>query len=437
MDINQPFQLLDLPLELRTLILSFLLPNVPIIACSVQNSPNTDSPPRNCSPYAWETFQQPSDYNYRRHDEDDPYSPQILRVNRQLHDEATSYLYHQKTFVLSIYNFGYDFLKESNQLENLPLLPYSEIKEFIIEVGPHTLPTQGTRLHWNLLKLCGLIHQRGIHFKKLRVGFTDQVSGRREFDAEAEWHLPFPKNIPLWEHIDLPPAKPIPLWEYTNDEPQNIPPELTPDDYRERNFEYTAWKAGFSSTFTYLASPLRMLSSVAEQAIIDLPRSCENKPHYKMLKQWYEEGLDGRYPFDEDDGVLKDYRWWFEHPYGPKEGCEDKCEECVAYAFEKEKGRKVWGDLLRLREWELEESYWRYIELKGSVSTEDMEVWEVWENVDPCSLTFWQRVRKGCMQWLEVWMGKEGGREVYRWICPWGMVGKVQGFLEDVLECIE
>ncbi|KAL8778722.1 MAG: hypothetical protein Q9213_007275 [Squamulea squamosa] len=357
MDIVQPFRLLDLPTELRAHILTVLLPNVPIIACSKDFSSNAGFPDRNCSPYDWEPLPQPSIYNYQRYVDDDPYSPQILRVNRQLHAEGTSYLYHQKTFVLSVYNFGYDFLKESSQLDTLPIFPYGEIKEFVIEVGPHTLTTEGTRVHRNLLKLCGLISESGIHFKKLRVDFTDQKSGRWEYPEIDKWHHLLSASVIHWgyaddEEWDCPTANPIPLWEYTDDEPQNIPPELNHDEYRERNFEYTAWEEGFASTFAYLASPLRMLSGVADEAIVDLPRSYKDKEHYKILKQWYEEGLDGRYPFDEDgDGVLEDCWWWFEHPDGPKEVCGDACEECVAYALEKEKEREAWKERMSSMKW--------------------------------------------------------------------------------------
>ncbi|KAL8732962.1 MAG: hypothetical protein Q9166_002360 [cf. Caloplaca sp. 2 TL-2023] len=326
---DKHFRLLDLPYDMRERVLSHVLPSVPEIDCDTEYSPCLDIP-RNCCPYSYETIRKTSDYSFFRSYDGDGYSPQILRVNRQLSEEGIAYLYRRKIFIITIYNTGYDFLKASGQLETLPPLPYHEIKEFVIRIMPRTLPTEGDRARWYLLWLCGLIQEQKVHFKNLRIDFTDQISGR--------WEPQEPNPEDPW---DAPPRKPVPIWEYIDDKPENVPPEFTNDDYPRRvNFDYIAWNEGFDSSIAWLASPLRMLSGVADAVVVDLPRSCVGKPHYEELNLWYEEGLSGRFSFDEDDRILRDCRWNFKHPYGPKENCEDGCEECIEHTKQQEESRQ-------------------------------------------------------------------------------------------------
>ncbi|KAI4240222.1 MAG: hypothetical protein L6R40_005251 [Gallowayella cf. fulva] len=201
-------------------------------------------------------------YEYNLGDYKDGYLPQILRVSRQLRQEGTAYLYHRKTFIITVYHTGFDFLKGSGQLQTLPNLPFYEMKEFVIRIPPHTLRTHGTRLRGSLVWLCGLLHQSGARFKKLRIDFTDQLS---------EWD-PWPKEVPLWE--------------YTDDSPESIPTELLLNDEEEwyTNFEYLAWREGCYSTWEWLVSPLAMLSGVADKCIIDIPRSYQGNKHYEDVK---------------------------------------------------------------------------------------------------------------------------------------------------------
>ncbi|KAL8675867.1 MAG: hypothetical protein Q9224_007364, partial [Gallowayella concinna] len=205
----QTFRLFDLPNDIRDVLFSHLLPSVPAIDCDTQHS-------------LW------PEYSFSRHDDDDNdcndgYVPQILRVNHKLYNEGIDYLYLRKTFVINVYHTGFDFLKSSTQLRTLPNLPYHKMKEVIIRIPPHTLPTEGSDLRYNLLWLCGLLHSNDIHFKKMRIDFTDQYSGTWE-----------PQNLaPETRHWNDEPddtntnplPKMLPLWEYTDDEPINIPPQ--------------------------------------------------------------------------------------------------------------------------------------------------------------------------------------------------------------------
>ncbi|KAL8875228.1 MAG: hypothetical protein Q9198_006381 [Flavoplaca austrocitrina] len=77
-----------------------------------------------------------------------------------------------------------------------------------------------------------------------------------------------------------------------------------------------------------------------------------------MLKRYYEERLEGRYGFDEDDPDLIGLRWAFKHPHGPREYWEDMCMECLAFTMEMKRKRKEDAECVK-REWD-----------------EDLEMWE-------------------------------------------------------------
>ncbi|KAL9010393.1 MAG: hypothetical protein Q9180_009298, partial [Flavoplaca navasiana] len=119
-----------------------------------------------------------------------------------------------------------------------------------------------------------------------------------------------------------------------------------------------------------------MLSGVADQAIVQIPHFCTGNPRYEMLKQYYEERLEGRYGFDEDDPDLIGLRWAFKHPHGPREYCEDMCMDCHAFTMEMKRKRKEDADRLK-REWD-----------------EDLEIWERFPGSEDLVLTRWQRGRR-------------------------------------------
>ncbi|KAL8799985.1 MAG: hypothetical protein Q9182_005495 [Xanthomendoza sp. 2 TL-2023] len=324
----QPFRLLDLGPDIRTVLFSHLLPSVAIIYPVAEADP-------------WPK------YSFSRHKDNDDdwydgYVPQILRVNHQLYEEGIAYLYARKTFVIRIYNSGFDFLKASTQLDNLPNLPYHIMKEFIILVPPHILPTQGADLRYNLLWLCGLLQSHGVHFRRLRINFTNQDSGKWEprppVTQSRDW---------LDANDDLSPPRMIPLWEYTDDEPENIPPDFVDRRHDCLNFEYTAWQQGYTSTWAWLASPLIMMHGVADECVIEPPYSYRGNPHYEGVKVWYERYLEGRIEeIDQKDQDVQDCWWSFRHPDGAKEDCEEGCEECVE--------QKEWMKMVRGfgRRWE-------------------------------------------------------------------------------------
>ena len=168
-----------------------------------------------------------------------------MLLNRQISAEAKDYLYYTRTFVIDVYQYGFDFLKISGPLEYLPPLPYGLMKEFVIRIMPENLPTAGTQVHSNLLQLCGLIDQHKIHFRKLRI---ECMSKTDQF-------------ISFWEEDDAMLGS-------------DWPPEISDERWDQPNIDYLAWECDFGSSFAYLISPLRLLYGVADEVVIQLPKSC-------------------------------------------------------------------------------------------------------------------------------------------------------------------
>ncbi|KAL8706073.1 MAG: hypothetical protein Q9201_000838 [Fulgogasparrea decipioides] len=268
------FRLLDLPVEIRTHILTFLLPNLPSIECDLDWSPLNNNAPRRTSPSTW-YVEDDAVFDFR--DDGGPCYPQILCVNRQLYWEGTDYLYKQKTYKINVFEFGIDFLKESTQLCCLPPLPYHRMKEFVIQVrASNPLEETGCRLRDNLLWLCGLLHHNNVRLNKLKIVFSPSPYAW----AEA--------------------------WDET--EPRELPEEVRYNDgFLQENHERIARDWGFASTFAWILSPVALLPVVGE-CTIEVPEPLRQKSHIVKLAKWYEKGIDGRYTFDGEAWPLKDDR---------------------------------------------------------------------------------------------------------------------------------
>lgn len=265
--------ILDLPTEIRTHILSYLLPDLPAIECDFEWSPIYNDPPRHVSPQDWEPSYEYASYNFRLDKE--RCSTAILRVNRQLYADGVRYLYAQRAYKLNVFDYGFDFLTESGQLRELPPLPYTKIKEFVIQITPCDLARTGWRLRSNLVWLCGLLGRKNIHIKKLRVEFV------------GDMHASF------WSDA----------WDETE---SDHPTPLLPDDniFDLPNVNLVAHDQGFDSTFAWMISPLALLPKTGECAI-EVPWSIREKGHILDLARWYEEGVDGTYAFDDDRCLQK------------------------------------------------------------------------------------------------------------------------------------
>ncbi|KAL8708286.1 MAG: hypothetical protein Q9225_007624 [Loekoesia sp. 1 TL-2023] len=261
-------RVLDLPTEIRIQILSYLLPDLPVIECDVDWSPNYNDPPRYVSPHDWEPEHECAAYDFRSDKE--PCSTAILRANRQLHADGLRYLYVGKTYKLTVFDYGFDFLASSGQLRQLPPLPYTEIKEFVIQIAPCDLATTGWRLRSNLVWLCELLRNNNINFKKLRIEFVSDTRAGFWSDAWDETESDHPTPLSAEDNIhDLP------------------------------NANLIAHDEGFGSTFAWMIRPLALLPK-ADECAIEVPSSLREKGHILALAKRYKEGIDGSYAFDDD-----------------------------------------------------------------------------------------------------------------------------------------
>ncbi|KAL8671964.1 MAG: hypothetical protein Q9168_003560 [Polycauliona sp. 1 TL-2023] len=388
----QPFRLMDLPPEIRADIFGYLLPCVPVIGSDMDIDVGHIRYPEDENPYirvgicagsysgpwfpGWKAFQ----------------CVDVMVLNRQVHAETIAYLYSRKTYVATVYDYGFDFLDRSCEAIYFCPMPYDQMKEFVIRIVPCNLPTAGGSVRKKLIKICGEIDEfswkKKIHFKKLRIACMTESSDALK-ESQAAW------TSTLWQNPE------------DDDEPRTIPPPISDTKWNHPNFEHQAWQQGFDSSLAYLLTPLRMLSGIADEAVVEFPTSCDGKKHYEALKRYYEEGLDGRKPFCEQSEVLIDMRWQYKHYDGPIEFCEDMCPGCVEHTMAGYK--KHCEEVASLERLHLE---W------AAIKNDDLEDWERWKKDLHQPLTRWQRLRKGGMGGLEGSLGKAWGNRVYHWMFP-------------------
>ncbi|KAI4188245.1 MAG: hypothetical protein LQ346_005353 [Caloplaca aetnensis] len=340
---NTSIGLLDLPFELRTQILSLLLPDLPTIECDVDYSHTGNSCPRKLCPQTWTPGVIASDCQFRS--DGSECETAILRVCKQLHEEGTDYLYRRKTYKIHVFDYGIDFLSGGGELLALPLIPFHEMKELVIEVVGCGMTRTGTRLRDELAWICGLLRHHNVQLKKLRIDLGDWYWWMNSWDEtlSEECAPPLPPHLDVLENDDC-------------------------------NAEAAAWEEGFESTFAYIISALKLLPVVDECTIPipDIPttrwpiRGPEDDPwdegsdddssyegittwrkapqHIHDLAKWYEEGIDGTYAFEEDLRLQRDRAGFaarLKHPRGGPDAPPDwdcGCEDCVEY-FKEERRR--------------------------------------------------------------------------------------------------
>lgn len=323
MSTNTSFQLLNLPSELRTHILSYLLPDLPVIGCDIGWSPTADGPPRNFPVSIWTPGVAKSAYQFRSDDE--KCQTAVMRACRLLYHDSVDYLYRLKTFKIDVFDYGIDFLTHARHLLTLPLVPFDEMKEFVIQIVGCDMAETGYRLRENLVWLCGLLSHRKVHLKKLKIEFSsysDNWLGK--------------------------------AWDETESEDPK-PPTINESVNNECNAELAAWENGFFSTFAYIISPLALLP-IADECTIEVPERLGTKKHILDLARWYQEGIDGTYAF-EDNWRLKqdraDFEYKLKHPNGSRNR-KCNCADCVEHYKEldgkaeesrkwKENIKKKWG----------------------------------------------------------------------------------------------
>ncbi|KAL8692342.1 MAG: hypothetical protein Q9218_002616 [Villophora microphyllina] len=309
----EPFPIFDLPYELRIHILSFLLPDLPTIECDKAWSPLREFPPRKYSQDMWSC----NDYSawQFRSDEGSNYM-EVLRANRQLWKEGMDYLYERKSFKITVSDFGIDFLRDSDQLPKLPVLPYHRCKEFVIQIySCFHFVVMAHRLRENVAWVCGLLNHHNVRFQKLRITFPDyecwgdRIPMPADTPEEAQYEKP---NRCHWNWA----------WDSRLPQEEDVPETVSFADVDEPNNQLDIRDWGFHSTFHYMLSPVALLGHVANEVSIEVPPELrerkytddEGKERYYMveLAEWYREGLDGTCDFSEEEDWLRWDREWFE-----------------------------------------------------------------------------------------------------------------------------
>ncbi|KAI4240221.1 MAG: hypothetical protein L6R40_005250 [Gallowayella cf. fulva] len=266
----QPFRILDLPLELRFEILSYLLPSQSDISTPVSWDER----------YGWDTW-----------DPKDPTPcPGILLVNRQLYHEGISCLYAINSFHVTVTPTRCSFLNDENLviywLHRQPRFRYDAMKEFVIKIQSGDIPWTVDNLRNELIRLCRCFHFNNVHFRKLRIEFPEPLGPLRE----DYWGM-------TWEHTWSD------AWDAAEPKDWDLVPDVFEDD--EGGFvthhETAAYRKGTPSTFAWILCVFATLPALADQCIIKVPDSLQDKTHMLEIAQHYEKVLDGRVEISEKE----------------------------------------------------------------------------------------------------------------------------------------
>ncbi|KAL8710163.1 MAG: hypothetical protein Q9220_005246 [cf. Caloplaca sp. 1 TL-2023] len=319
-------RLLLLPFELRSQIWGYLLPDIPVI--------NIDA-----EPYIYR-FKSRYDPNYNGwntpgvlpkrnwtnlRENHDPCETQILRVNRQLHEECTEHLYAKRQYTLGVWSHNLNGQRLDGPIDNRPYHPHHRIENLVITVPSTAMFAGGSMLRESFVWMCGLLahHQahfdkpyfEKVHFKKLRIEFSDCCDDWKDaWDAAyiSDWNGSRPAFLSdRW--LSAQPDR-----HYTPPHPDVGVPFV--------NDEEEAYYSGFTSTFAWLLSPLAMLNNIADECVIDLPKSIKHQEHMIAEAQWYEEGLTGKYAFTvENSAMLRIDRDAFKTRWDHRDGHMKDC----------------------------------------------------------------------------------------------------------------
>ncbi|KAL8644505.1 MAG: hypothetical protein Q9226_007729 [Calogaya cf. arnoldii] len=339
-------------------------------------------------------------------------SPNIFLVNRQLYTEVFSYTYHHNTAKIMVDKIKLDFLQiyrhnwYTNKWDMLrsPLprnFPYWAMKEVVIEISlkdhcndlestPPSLQGRDYTIRKNLLELCAAIRDKNIRFKKLRITFPTRSKSADGWDTLWDSGNPDHMREDFWEHSI----------------------SINSDEQRAAFRHPTC-----PSSFAYVLSVFALCPNIADECIIELPKSLKEKAAMIAEAKKYDMGLDGRAPLLEDY-CLDDDRWDLEHEDGWP--CFDEaCKRCVQarkeLAEREELGnrRTEAGERL-IHAWSLRDGhiapgveFWEN-PLHGWVSP---KIWASWS---------WENTRLWGMNMMVEKLGCGQGRKLYD-LCFWGL----------------
>ena len=347
--------------------------------------------------------------------------PSILLVNRQLNAEAFSYIYRTNTLTLSMDSYSLSFhgvnyphygrwYYEEGAEPPSPLpqhFPYSSMKEVVIEVqvcltrSPQIEACEARRI---LRKLCGRLLSLKIHFRLLRIRFPSPEGKMMIDDATESGRISTDDWDTLWDsnnprHADealLEQAFPF-AW-------QNIWGSVR--DYARIPFDYP----NCPSTFAWVLSVFALCPAVANECVIELPKSLQGKVSMREVADRYEKILDGRLTNEEED-FLEEDQWALSHP-DPYGYCKKKtCRICIRNAAERaERSRR------QEIEHDVKERLLHAWALRDSIIAPGVEYWEsplqYWRDDDLTSW-WWEKARKWTMDAMEVKWGLQEGRNLY------------------------
>lgn len=169
-----PSSLLQLPFELRTYVLRYLLPNQPTIDPDLKTSESYRRRNWMIGDPSWASRgKQPKTPCSYCLDGDECHTA-ILRVNRQLHGEGTDIMYHHRNFVINLSRRRISFLRWTSHTENLQQMPafhYGSAGKITIRVIPFGDYTSGHRYANNLTDMCNTINCATSSLQMLQVLF--------------------------------------------------------------------------------------------------------------------------------------------------------------------------------------------------------------------------------------------------------------------------
>ncbi|KAL8778723.1 MAG: hypothetical protein Q9213_007276 [Squamulea squamosa] len=333
--------LLDLPFDIQTEILSYLLPSQRLI------SHDTHGYIVIRYGNSFEEWSDP-DWSAFAYDVPSPY-PDILLTNHFLYYSGISYLYLRKTFKMSVFPTRYEFLHYIiSPLFEMPPLPYSRMKEFILDIRGQDMSTTASDLRSNLVHLLRLFRRSNVHFRRFRIEFPE-----------------FPDAMPVWADA----------WDDLEPKDGDLQPEIvevsgiSPTDitYYTHN-EIFAQRSGAPSTFAWILCVFAFCPSLADECIIELPKSLKDTPHMQACAKWYAEGLDGRALFLEvEECCLKHDIYLLNHQHGYSEECDcENCTETHKELFQDNMHSRLQQQLRWLED--RYETHWRYF-LKQHIYT--------------------------------------------------------------------
>ncbi|KAL8990712.1 MAG: hypothetical protein Q9169_008056 [Polycauliona sp. 2 TL-2023] len=260
--------ILNIPLEIRYKVFSHLLRNDPLMF------------------EEWSERVDPFDI------------PSILLVNRQLYQEAFSYIYRTNTVMVHIGPDGLWFLRARQFFIELYLEAWERCE------GLAALQEEACNIRGYLRKLCGEFSKQKIRFRKLRIVSPSPQSS--PFGGLGGRRYPSGR-IDHWDK----------LWD--SEGPNNTANDflfeerfMLPEDNMETEQSELMTYPKYPSTFLWVLSTLALCQALADECVIELPESLKEKDRMRRVADWYEKLVEG-IPTHGLENFLESDQWALNH----------------------------------------------------------------------------------------------------------------------------